>query len=78
MTPEMQKYIKKFSNFVINDFKAVLNKHKLSVDNCGIAPKELRLFFDMQQSELIDKKQLKQILNNRMTAFKEKQNEIVV
>jgi len=73
MTPEMKKYIKNFTNFVVGDFRAVLEKHNATVDTCGISPKELRLLYDMWQGDLATKKQVKQIITERIKKFNQKQ-----
>jgi Asp-tRNA(Asn)/Glu-tRNA(Gln) amidotransferase B subunit len=63
---------KKVANVLLNDFRGLCNKYKTSVEDCGISSEEFSILVRLHELDLIDKKQLKEILEKRI---QELQNE---
>lgn len=64
---------KKVANVLLNDFMGILKKHKVTVENCGISPEDFGDLIKLYELEIIDKKKVREILENRVIKHKEEQ-----
>ena len=64
---------KKLTNILLNDFQGILNKHKVTVLNCGIDSEDFRYLAQLMYCEVIDKKQFRDIVERRVIEYKETQ-----
>ncbi len=58
----MSKLIK----FINNDFRGILNKRKLNIANCGILPQEMKILMTVELIEILDRKDIRNIINKRL------------
>jgi len=62
---------KRLANFLLNDFKGIVNKHKASIADCGISPDDFRQISQLLYVGAIDKKQYKEMVEKRIIEHKE-------
>lgn len=63
---EIKPFERVVANLLINDFRALLKKHKLTVDTCGVSADDFSVLARFYQLKIIDKKQVVKILADRL------------
>jgi len=63
---------KKVANILLNDFKGLLNKHKVTPSSCGISPEDFVSLAKLLHCGIIEKSQFRDIVENKIIAEKEK------
>lgn len=66
---------KVIANIINNDLKALLKKHKLSIEECPVSPDDLAAIARFMRVGLLDKKQVKQMLEKRFEYYGNKDKE---
>lgn len=61
-TQQKQNPNKIIVNFIMNDLKGILNKKKLSIENCPIAPEVIGFLARLVSENYLDKKQMKKLV----------------
>jgi len=61
---------KKISNYLLNDFKGILNKQKVKISDCGIDAEDFRVLSQLLFCEVIDKKKFREMIENKIVEYK--------
>lgn len=62
---------KKIANVLLNDFKGIINKHKVPISDCGITPEEFTSLVKLLYCGVYDKKALVALMDKRVADYKE-------
>ena len=57
---------KVLANWLNNDFRGLLKRYKLTIDNCGISPQDFSLLVRLVNCEILSKEELIDILETRL------------
>jgi Asp-tRNA(Asn)/Glu-tRNA(Gln) amidotransferase B subunit len=72
MTAEALKPFNKIlCNWLTNDFKGLLKKYGLEIDDCGIDPNDFFFLVKLHSVGVLTKKELREILEHRLKLIKE-------
>lgn len=59
---DQEKYGKPIANFILNDLKGILNKRKLSFDDCPLAPEVIGFLVRASINGQLDKRKIRPLV----------------